>query len=150
MLLPTTITWLIVANAEHCRALEERRRGGVLKALDAWDRRQTEEDRRHAHHQPAVSGQRSGFGRPVVNLRDFEAQAERRFLTRYAHQLSLAGVKGRYERLILIATPAALGVLREELGRPVRRHLERTAVCDCVGEAPDVLRERIRALRAPP
>ena len=150
MLLPTTITWLIVANAERCRAFEERRRGGMLKALDAWDCRQTEQDRRHAHYEPAVSGHRFGFGRHVVNPRDFEAQAERRFLARYAHQLNLAGVKGRYERLILIATPPALGVLREALGRPVRRYLERTAVCDCVGESPEALRERIRALRAPP
>ena len=149
MLLPTTSTWLVVANAERCRALEERRRGGVLRALDAWDCRPTEQDRRHAHSEPAVSGQRFGFGRSVVNPRDFEAQAERRFLARYAHQLSLAGAKGRYERLILIATPPALGVLREELGRPVQRYVERTATCDCVGETPEALRERVRALRAP-
>ena len=149
MLLPTTITWLIVANAERCRAFEERRRGGMLKALDAWDCRQTEQDRRHAHYEPAVSGHRFGFGRHVVNPRDFEAQAERRFLARYAHQLSLAGAKGRYERLILIATPPALGVLRAELGRPAQRYIERTATCDCMEEAPEGLRERVRALRAP-
>jgi protein required for attachment to host cells len=121
----------------------------LLKELDAWDCRQTEQDRRHAHHQPAVSRPRFGFGRFVVNSRDLEAQAERRFLTRYAHQLNLAGAKGRYKRLILIATPAALRILREALGRPVRRYLERTLACDCVGEGPEALRERIRALRAP-
>ena len=149
MLLPTTITWLVVANAERCRALEERRRGGVLKELEAWDCPQTEQDRRHAHHEPAVSGPRFGFGRSVVNPRDLEAQAERRFLTRYAHQLGLASIKGRYERLILIATPPALGVLREQLGRPIQRCVERTAAYDCVGETPEALRERLRALRGP-
>jgi len=148
-MLPTTVTWVIVANSERCRALEERRRGGVLKELEAWDCRQAEQDRRHADHEPAVRGQRFGLGRSVVNRRDFEAQAERRFLTRYAHQLHLAGVKGRYERLILIATPPALGVLREELGRPVQRYLERTAACDCVEETPGALRERVRTLRPP-
>jgi protein required for attachment to host cells len=96
-----------------------------------------------------INSQRFGFGRPVVNPRDFDAQAERRFLTRYAHRLSLAGVKGRFERLILIATPPALGVLREQIGRPVQRCVERTATCDCVGEAGEALRERVRALRAP-
>ena len=149
MLSAITITWVIVANAERCRALEERRRGGALKELEAWDCRQTEQDRRHAHHEPAVSGPRFGFGRSVVNPRDLEAQAERRFLTRYAHQLGLASIKGRYERLILIATPPALGVLRERLGRPVQRCVERTAACDCVGVTPEALRERVRALRAP-
>ena len=148
-MVPTTVTWVIVANAERCRTLEERRRGGALRELEAWNCEQTGQDRRHAHHEPAVGGQRFGYGRSVVNPRDSEAQAERRFLTRYAHQLSLAGAKGRYERLILIATPRTLGVLREELGRPVQRYVERTAVCDCVGDAPEALRERIRALRAP-
>jgi len=149
MVLPTTITWIIVANAERCRALEERRRGGVLKALEEWDCRQTEGDRRHAHHEPAVGAQRAGFGRSVVNPRDFAAQAEQRFLMRYAQQLDLACIKGRYERLILIASPAALGVLRERLSRPVQRCVERAAACDCVGETSEALRERVRALRAP-
>jgi protein required for attachment to host cells len=149
MLLPTTVTWVIVANSERCRALEERRRGGVLSELDAWDRQQTEQDRGHGGAEPAVFGPRFAFGRSVVNPRDGEALAERRFLARYAHQLSLAGAKGRYERLILIATPPALGVLREALGRPAQRSVERTATCDCVGEAADTLRARVRALRAP-
>lgn len=149
MLLPTTITWVIVANAERCRALEERRRGGVLTDLEAWDCQQTEQDRQHAQYEPAASGQRFGFGRSVINPRDFKVQAERHFLTRYAHQLSLASAKGRYKRLILITTPPALGILREELGRPAQRCVERTAACNCAGEAPEALRERIRALRAP-
>lgn len=148
-MLPTTITWIIVANSERCRALEERRRGAALKELHGWDRRPTEQDRRHAHHEPAVNRQRFGFGRYVVNPRDLEALAERRFLSRYARELSLAAVKGAYQRLVLIATPPALGVLREELGGPVQRRIERTAACDCVGEAPETLRERVRALRAP-
>jgi protein required for attachment to host cells len=148
-MLPTTITWVIVANAERCRALEERRRGGPLTELETWTCEQTEQDRRHAHYEPAVGSQRFGFGQSVVNPRDFEAQAERRFLTGYAHMLSLAAVKGRYERLILIATPPALGVLRERFGRPVQRCVERTVACDCVGETPEALRERVWALRAP-
>ncbi|MDE2487802.1 MAG: host attachment protein [Alphaproteobacteria bacterium] len=146
---PTTVTWVIVANSERCRALEERRRGGVLCELQAWDCGQTEQDRRHAHLEPAVRGQRFGFGRSVVNPRDFEAQAERRFLSRYAHQLGLARIKGRYERLILIASPAALGVLREGLGRPAHRCVDRAVACDCVGDSPESLRERVRDLRAP-
>lgn len=148
-MLPTTITWIIVANAEHCRALEERRRGGVLKELEAWDSWQSEQDRPQAHHEPAVRGQRFGFGRSVVNPYDPEAQAEQRFLARYAHRLSLAGVQGRFERLILIATPPALGVLRNRLGRPVQRCVERTAACDCAGEPPEAVRERVWMLRAP-
>jgi protein required for attachment to host cells len=149
MLMPTSVTWIIVANAERCRALEERRRGGALKEMEAWDYRQTEEDRRHAHNEPAVGHQRFGFARPVVNPSDFAAPAERRFLARYAHRLRMASVKGRYERLILMAPPPALGVLREELGRPVQRCVERTTTCDCVCETPEALRQRVRAMRAP-
>lgn len=149
MLLPTTVTWVILANSERCRALEERRRGGVLNALDAWDCQQTEQDRRQGRAEPAVFGQRFAFGQSVLNPHDAEALAERRFLARYAHQLNLARTKGRYEGLILIATPPALGVLREALGRPAQRSVERTATCDCVDEAADTLRARVRALRTP-
>ncbi len=149
MLLPTTITWVIVANAERCRALEERRRGGVLKELEAWDCQQTEQDRRHARRAPAVGAQRFGAARPVVNPRDLKAQAEQRFLARYAQKLDLAHSKRRYERLILIASPAALGVLSERLDHPARRWVEHAAACDCVGETPESLRERVRDLRAP-
>jgi protein required for attachment to host cells len=148
MLMPTSITWIIVANAERSRALEERRRGGPLTELDYWDRRQTEADRRHAHYQQAVDVQRFGYGQHVVNPRDFEAQAERRFFARYANQLSLAGAKGRYERLILIATPPVLGLLRGELGRTAQRCVEKTLACDCVEETPEALRLRVRASRA--
>lgn len=148
-MLLTTITWVIVANAERCRVLEERRRGGPLTELEAWACEPTEQDRARAHPPTALRGPRFALSRSRVDLRDLEAQGERRFVTRFAHRLSLAGVKGRFERLILIATPPAMGVLREELDPPIRRRVERTSVCDCVGDAPEALRERVRALRAP-
>lgn len=148
-MLPTTVTWIIVANSGRCRALEERRRGGVLNELEAWDCQQTEQDRPHAHLEPTIRSERVGFARHVINPRDPEAQAEQRFLTRYAHQLSVAAGKGRFEQLILIATPPALGLLRDELGRAIQRWVERTAACDCLGESPEALRERVRTLRAP-
>jgi hypothetical protein len=62
MLMPTSITWVIVASAARCRALEERRGGVALLELESWDRQPTEEDRRLAIYQAAVMGQRFGFG----------------------------------------------------------------------------------------
>lgn len=149
LLPPTTITWVIVANGVRYRALEELRRGGALRELEAWDGEQTEQDRQHPYYAPAAGGQRFGYRSSAINPRDFEAQAERRFLTRYAHRLSVAGAKGRFKRLILIATPPALSLLREQLARPAQRCVERTATCDCVGETPEALRDRIRGLRMP-
>jgi protein required for attachment to host cells len=147
MLKPMKITWVVVADGERARVLEERRRGAPLVELESWERRQSEEDRRHAQHEKAVGGQRFGLGRPTVNLRDFAEQAEHRFLARYAAQLRLAHAHRRYEALILIAPPRALGVLRAELGRPAARRVECSDAYDRVTDRPDALRERVRALR---
>lgn len=145
--MPTYMTWVVAANATHSRAFEERRRGGELNELASWDCRQSDSDRRHAQAEKAVQGQRFGFGRSVVNLHDFDKQAERRFLARYAGQLELARAAGRFEQLIILAPPQALGMLRKELGHVTQRCLELTHACDCVEETPEKLRERIRRLR---
>jgi protein required for attachment to host cells len=149
MLLPVKITWVVVANGERARVLEQRRRGAPLCELPGWERQQTDEDRRLARHERAVEGQRFGFGRPTVNLRDFAEVAERRFLARFATQLRLARAQRRYEQLILIAPPRALGALKAELGRSCGRCIEHAEPHDGTAASPELLRERIRALRAP-
>ena len=150
MLQPVKITWVVVANGERTRVLEQRRRGGPLCELPAWDRQQTGEDRRHAHHEKAVEGQRFGFGRPTVNLRDFADEAERRFLARFATQLRLARAQRRFEQLILIAPPRALGALKAQLGRTCARCIECAEPHDRTASSPELLRERVRDLRIPP
>jgi len=150
MLQPVKITWVVVANGARTRVLEQRRRGAPLCELPAWERQQTDEDRRHADHERFVQGQRFGLGQPTINRRDVVEEAERRFLARFATQLRLARAQRRYERLILIAPPRALGALKASLGRSCGRCIEHAEAHDRTESSPEVLRERIRDLRSPP
>lgn len=143
---PSYVYWIVAANAERCRVLEERERGGELHEVRLYERGAAEE--RHARHEKAVQGQKFGFGRPTVNEQDFQKEAERRFLARCAHELDLAAVKNEYEGLIILAPPTALGMLRKELGPGAQRRLELTEACECVEEKPDQLRQRVRELHA--
>ncbi|MGZ3276098.1 MAG: host attachment protein [Caulobacteraceae bacterium] len=150
MLQPVRITWVVVANGERTRVLEQRRRGAPLCELPAWERQQTDEDRRHAHHEKSVESQRFGFGRPTINRRDVVDEAERRFLARFARQLRLARAHRRYEGLILIAPPRALGALKAALGRSFARCIECAEAHDRTASSAEVLRKRVRDLRTPP
>lgn len=145
MLSSRYVTWIIAADAERCRGLEERRRGGELSERLLWVRAPGEP----AHGGKFVAQQRFGYGQAVVNERDLHALAERRFLAGCAEALDLAAVRQEYEWLVLLAAPHALGVLRDELSRATRRLIEFTAPCDCVREPAEKLRLRLRALRAP-
>lgn len=147
MPLPLTITWVVLASGHRCRILEERRRGAELRELPVWDCRPSEADERHVQHQKAVQKQRFGFGQSVVNQEDFAKLAERRFLARYAHDLDLARTNRRYERLVLIAPPWPLGVLREELGRATEASVEASMAADLVDLTPADLRQQLRGLR---
>jgi protein required for attachment to host cells len=142
---PQTITWVVVANAEHARVLEERHPGAPLQELADWDRRPGEEDRRRARHEARVQEQR--FGRPTVNPKDFAFETEEKFISLFADELRRAAVPGRYERLLLIAPAKTLGILRKELGDVGARRIERTLTCDCVQEDVEALEDRVRKLR---
>lgn len=134
---PLTITWVVVANAEHARVFEERHPGAQLQELADWDRRPTEE----------LQQQSFGSGRPTVNARDFAFELEEKFLGRFADELRRAAPLGRFERLILIAPAKTLGILKKELGDGTAKRVERTLTCDCVEENAEALEDRLRKLR---
>jgi protein required for attachment to host cells len=146
--LPPTITWVVVANAGRARVFEERRHGSPLHERLEWERSPTDADRRHATREKAILPSRFGPRRSVVNEYDFAEEAERRFLDRLAGDLRHA--EDRYEQLVLIAPPRALGVLRLALARFATRRIERADARDCVETDADALRTRLRELRLPP
>jgi protein required for attachment to host cells len=144
---PDRITWTIVANAEHVRVFEERPRGADLHELVEWDRRPTEDERRHADHQRGVQKQRFGYARGETTDHDLTGHTEHKFLHHLAHDLRTAGATGSFESLILLAPPKALGVLRGELGDLADKRVEDSEACDCVEEKADAIQARVHRLR---
>jgi protein required for attachment to host cells len=62
-----------------------------------------------------------GAARSAVEQTDRHEAAERAFLRALAHRLDIAHQEGKFTRLIMVAPPHALGVLRDYYAQPVRR-----------------------------
>jgi protein required for attachment to host cells len=73
---------------------------------------------------------------PVTPPREVE---EKRFAHELAELLNVALARGEYERLVLIAPPKFLGILRRSLAPVVRKHLVRA-------EAKDLTKIKLRDL----
>lgn len=137
--------WIVTADDRRAAVHEERVRGGRLhpvpeEALEADHRLSGHAHRAtvHASH----GDMRHGAGeRDVSNI---EAQ---RFLGRVAQMIQAASEANRFQRLVLMAPPRALGMLRGALGRDVTERLELTEPHERLQLAVGALREALRAAR---
>lgn len=144
---PTAETWIVIADGAGLRVLEERRRLGPLTERADLAVKSTEDRGQSSAHTGTVTD-RSGHGRHGAGETDPAENAEHRFLRAAAKQLDAAALAGAFERLVIIAPPDALGVLRGGLAAATARRIE---VCDpherCREDA-ETLRDRLRAIRA--
>lgn len=113
----TTAIWVLVADKARARifsaasptaALEEKE--DFLNPEDRVPERDLVTDRPGRAHS-SVGNQRSGMS-SEVDAKTHEAQM---FAKEVAGRLAKARVNGEYDRLVLVAAPAFLGMLREKL-----------------------------------
>ena len=140
-------TLVLTADGGRARGFAERRRHGRLGELPDWSRTAPEADR----HRGKTGGSTLSPGSGRSNVHDAAPAdaAEKRFLEGLAHELERAAVSGAFERLVLIAPPRALGVLKHALGPHASRRLECADPHDRFDETADQIRGRLRALRVP-
>lgn len=138
-------TWIVTADDRRAAVHEERVRGGRLHPLPE---QALEADHRlsgHAHR--ATVHARHGdmrHGAGEIDVSRLEAQ---RFLGQVAQMIQAAAQAKRFERLVLMAPPRALGMLRGALGRDVTERLELTEPHERLQLAEGALREALRAAR---
>jgi protein required for attachment to host cells len=142
-------TWIVLIDGARARVLEEPRRHAMLHELADWADQPSADDRRHARHQKALSFDRFGQGRHNVHEVDEHDETERAFIGRFARRLTTAGRAGAFDRLVLIAPPKALGLLKAELEPFVAKCIELTEPHDRTGEDPEAVRRRLHDLRIP-
>jgi protein required for attachment to host cells len=109
---------------------------------------QSHEDRHQSSAPQATVTGRLGFGRHGAGERDPASRAEERFLAAVAERLDEAAAAGAFEHLVLIAPPAALGVLRAGLRPATARRIEACDPHERHLEDANALRSRLRDLRA--
>ncbi len=89
--------------------LEIIRKGGDAAAVERED---TPSDRSHLERDP-------GEGRPAPVASDFHSFQKERFAADLADQLYRMAHAGRFERLVIVAAPTVLGVLRGAVHKEV-------------------------------
>jgi protein required for attachment to host cells len=143
------LTWVVTADGSRARVFEERRRHGPLHEMEGWSFRIGEEDRPHGSGHGGTVHDRTGHGRHSAHDASPVDEAERRFLHRLAERLDRAAQEGAFERLVLMAPPRALGILREALGPSCRRRVHLTEPHERIDEPGEEIRRRLQDLRAP-
>lgn len=140
-------TWIVVADGERARVFEERRRLAELRertdlAITSHQDRRAEPGRAGAlSHHARHGGRANGPSDPA-------RRAEERFLHALARRIDAAASTGAFARLVILAPPLALGVLRQAL-RPATASL--IEVCDPHERGDldaDAVRARLRDIRA--
>jgi protein required for attachment to host cells len=117
--------WALVADAQRARILERPSPAGV------WTERAEEElrqdnppSRDQGSDRPGRTQESVGMARHAVEPRqDPHDAAKAAFARHLAERLEAAARQGRYDRLLLVAPPAFLGLLRAALGDAARRRL---------------------------
>jgi len=115
-------TWIIVADSGHCRCFEAATRTAPLTEvadLVMPTSRLREQDL--VSDRPGRAFDRFGEGRHAMEPRTPAKEVEgRRFAAQIASTLDTARQDGRFDRLGIVAAPAFLGLLRQELSSPLQ------------------------------
>lgn len=116
-------TWIVVADASRARLLVRTGKGGSLEEPeDLVHPEGRMPDRDIVSDRPGRSFDSAGEGRHAMEPRtDPGQEAAQEFAREVADVLEGHRAKGDFQRLILIAAPRFLGMLRDHLGKDTRR-----------------------------
>lgn len=148
-MLENLTTWIVTADGRQAHVHEERVRHGPLHPLPDEELTVADADRPSSHAHRATVHARHGAGRHGTGEDRPEEAMERRFLERVASGLEAAALAGRFERLVIMAPPRALGILRGALDTATSRLIEVSEPHDRMNLSADLLREKLRAARIP-
>lgn len=120
----TNGTWVVVADGAKALFFENEGDGRfpMLKVLRE-DRQENLPDREQGTDKPGRMGNgRAGIGSSIDET-DFHKLEKTRFAEDLADTLYALAHKGKYDKLVLVAPPATLGVMRQNLHKEVRERL---------------------------
>lgn len=126
----TGVTWIVTADANCARIFAEPARSGPVRELaDLQMTAHGDELQQHAHHDSGHAG-------------------EARFLRRVANRIALGASGGEFERLVLMASPRALGLLKAALPPAVAARIDATDAHDRIHDNAEAVRRDLQRARA--
>ena len=137
--------WVLNANSSRAALFSADSPIAPLKPLaefDNPDARAKQSDL--ASDRPGRTFDRRGAGRHAMELElDPKEREQLRFAKTIAEELEKGRLKHAFERLVLVAAPAFLGMLREDLGAPLRALVSLEVDKDYSTLRPEELRARL-------
>jgi protein required for attachment to host cells len=131
--------WVVVADGSRARIFDAESANGALVERESFvdtDVRVKESELKT--DRPGASFARAGHGRRAMT-----GEVEPRDQARIRFAKMLADRLNAFERLALVASPAFLGLLREQLGAPLQSRLAFTLDKDYVTQTPEEIRARL-------
>lgn len=99
---------------------------------------------------PGTSHSSMGHGRSSMEETDFHQQAEDRFICDFGESLNQAALKQKFDRLVVMAPPRAIGVLRNCLHEETSRRIVKELTGDYTNHPTLKLEELLKkAMTAP-
>lgn len=145
-------TWIVVADGARAKILRvdrPRRRLELVREMSSAEARQKPStlmtDRQGRALDSGSTGQRSAMDAPT----DPQRHEKEKFVRQLAGQLAGGLNAGRYERLLLVAAPQALGDLRAVLDERVRERVGEEIAKDLTQKNPRELAEHLAPLLWP-
>lgn len=136
-------TWFLVADRSRARLYEVEKRSAPFVEVEAFDH---PEGRLHegdlTSDRPGSDGGSVGQGRRVFDDQtSAREQEDIRFASTLADRMDSARNAGHLQRLVLVAPPAFLGLLRDKLSKEVMSRVSKQIDKNLVQQPPEVLRE---------
>jgi len=122
------VTWIVAADRSRARFFEMAPPDGAWTEHEALEHpRARLHDRDLNTDEPGVGRDSGGRGRhPMTAAVSPKQEEAREFARRLCDRLERAADRGGFQRLVLVAPPAFLGVVRRRLGPNTRRLLATT------------------------
>lgn len=140
-----TITWILIADSARARIFFNDGPGQGIKLLsDKVIRHPTPPGREIMSDRPGRTFDSVGGGRHAKEPRTDPRKVEKRSFTHELAAMLDDGLKqGKFERLVLVAPPGELGLLRAELSAAVRKRVSAELNKDLTGVAPSEIPDHL-------
>ncbi len=136
-------TWFLVADSSRAKLYDVEKRTAPFVEIEDFIH---PEGRLHegdlVSDRPGSDGGSVGQGRRVFDDQtSAREQEDIRFAATLAERLEKARNDGNLQRLVLVAPPAFLGLLRDKLSKEVMSHVSKQIDKNLVQQPPEVLRD---------
>lgn len=126
----------LVLVADGRKMLLLRNQGDAVQIDLRTEQHDCDEDRKDREIKsdaPGLTAQSAGYGRPAYDEPDYHQQAEDRWAAQTASAINERALANAFERLVVIAPPRTMGILRKQWHKEVEQRI----LAEITGEMTD-------------